>query len=143
MTFSKRTTDSYFANYVEGTPPSLKPTHSVSYPVLSYFMSRDSVSCRTDCPTKKDNAPIDLTPVLSLDDYVDSNQQMPRSKYFLKAIVYHVGRTPNSGHYTAHALRSDRWLYFDDANTQATTLNDVIASKTNQRNAYMLLYSTI
>ena len=89
------------------------------------------------------DAPIDFTPVLSLDDYVDGNQQMPRSKYFLKAIVYHVGRTPNSGHYTAHALRSDRWVYFDDANTRATTLNDVIASKTNQRNAYMLLYSTI
>ena len=69
--------------------------------------------------------------------------------YKLQSIVYHLGSTADSGHYTADAVRPDpdedgkekTWVSYDDGVATATSLHMIQKSKKNQRTAYMLLYN--
>ena len=37
------------------------------------------------------------------------------SKYELYAIIPHIGKTTNSGHYVAYVKKNDKWIYFNDS----------------------------
>ena len=92
----------------------------------------------------KDSSPLQLPPFLSLDPYAaQQGEGAPSNNYFLKGVVYHVGSTPSSGHYTADVVRSNQWVSFDDAITGPTTLDSILASPSKKCSAYLLLYSIL
>ena len=70
-------------------------------------------------------------------------------------VIHHIGSTPHSGHYTAHAVRSKdlglfddnslgdnekKWVTFDDTATSFTDPASVLDKDTSQRNTYMAMY---
>ena len=86
----------------------------------------------------------------------DDGKDSPNSEqqYSLKSLVYHIGSTASSGHYTADALRTrpatpeevgketcDEWVSFDDSKASMTKLSDVVESEQKKKTAYMLLYT--
>lgn len=91
-----------------------------------------------------------------MDGFLCTNVDEEDAKqYSLKSLVYHIGGTASSGHYTADALRTrpaaepdaaagdtvTEWVSFDDSKTSVTKLSDIVASKRCQGSAYMLLYT--
>lgn len=115
---------------------------------------------------KKNRTAVDLTPKLSLNNFVRSDDKQGAAlaaenrDYALQSVVYHIGSTANSGHYTADARRliskakgeededdNDKpgyqWVSYDDGITSETSLGNVRGSLQNQSTAYMLLYSTV
>lgn len=111
-------------------------------------------------PFRKNKDPIALSKRLSMDGFLcDSVDEAnaPTSaeqQYSLKSLVYHIGSTASSGHYTADALRTrpatpeeadeethDEWVSFDDSKASVTKLSDVVASEQKKETAYMLLYT--
>ena len=72
---------------------------------------------------------------------------LPSNEYRLKSIVYHIGNTANSGHYTTDALRKDintgkdQWVSYDDGVTVEKSIEGVVQQTKNQKTAYMLMYS--
>ena len=102
---------------------------------------------------KKNKIPVELTTKLSVDDLLisSSNKSVGTAslpeEYRLKSIVYHIGNTANSGHYTTDAVRSnhddgkDQWVSYDDGVTVERSLERVVETAKNQKTAYMLMYS--
>jgi hypothetical protein len=94
---------------------------------------------------------VTLNTTVSLDKFLAKSSKdddpLSRREFSLKSVVHHIGMTPNSGHYTVDALRLDpenqeeTWVSFDDGSTKETTLESVVQSKSNLKNAYMLMYS--
>ncbi|GFH53986.1 hypothetical protein CTEN210_10462 [Chaetoceros tenuissimus] len=87
---------------------------------------------------------------ISLEKFVDENLvEGTRSlfTYGLTGVVSHLGRTPDSGHYTATALRRSMnseervWMKFNDSETATSSFEDV-NSEPSQRSNYLLLYCT-
>jgi uncharacterized UBP type Zn finger protein len=102
---------------------------------------------------QKNKAPVILSEHLSLDPYFANSDQVAASQqYSIKSVVYHLGNTANSGHYTADALRpcpenvegpaSTKWISFDDGSTSVIPAKRVLQSVHKQSSAYMLLYTT-
>lgn len=103
---------------------------------------------------QKNKTAVELNDRLSLDGYLseEATASILPSDYSLRSIVHHIGTTANSGHYTADALRQtaedgkptthSQWVSYDDSTSTEITLADVRTSLSNQKTAYMLLYST-
>ena len=53
---------------------------------------------------------------IEMKEYLVENRSTNRqvTKYNLFGITEHIGRSDNSGHYTAHTLREGSWFSFDD-----------------------------
>mmetsp|Transcript_11045 Transcript_11045/g.23417 ORF Transcript_11045/g.23417 Transcript_11045/m.23417 type:complete len:208 (-) Transcript_11045:99-722(-) len=109
---------------------------------------------KTELVFKKNKVPVELSQTLSIDKtlLVSKNSDSKEStvgidKYSLKSIVHHIGDTANSGHYTTDALRknpkdgTDQWVSYDDGVTYEKSPEAVALSTTNQKTAYMLLYT--
>ena len=71
--------------------------------------------------------------------------------YKLHGVLYHHGKSPGSGHYTADVLRrngdggsGETWMHVDDEVLSAVRYEDVFGSHDNERVdgrcAYMLFY---
>ena len=65
----------------------------------------------------------------------DSNVDGHHSKYTLMGLAEHVGKSEQSGHYTAHTLRKGKWFKFDDE-----YFNQVSEKEALKREAYLLFY---
>jgi len=57
------------------------------------------------------------------------------SRYKLMGLAEHVGKSEQSGHYTAHTLRQGKWFKFDDE-----YFNEVSEKEALRREAYLLFY---
>lgn len=124
---------------------------------LKRFIAVERYSALTDKTKlvfKKNKVPVELSRTLSIDEtlLVDKKNSGADGKriideYGLKSIVHHIGDTANSGHYTTDALRknpedgTDRWVSYDDGVTDEKSPEAVALSTTNQKTAYMLLYT--
>ena len=60
------------------------------------------------------------------------------TKYNLFGITEHIGRSDNSGHYTAHTLREGNWYSFDDE-----YLKKVSEKEAFNCEAYLLFYKKL
>ena len=66
--------------------------------------------------------------------------------YELKGVIRHIGKTSNSGHYIADALRKEEnseeseWVHFDDTSSSKTSTESILDNERSQRNNYLLLY---
>ena len=107
-------------------------------------------STSTEIVLKKNKVPVELTTELSIDKLLANESietSLPSNEYRLKSIVYHIGNTANSGHYTTDALRKDintgkdQWVSYDDGVTVEKSIEEVVQQTKNQKTAYMLMYS--
>jgi ubiquitin C-terminal hydrolase len=107
-------------------------------------------STSTEIVLKKNKVPVELTTKLSIDKLLANESietSLPSNEYSLKSIVYHIGNTANSGHYTTDALRKDldtgkdQWVSYDDGVTVEKSIEGVVQQTKNQKTAYMLMYS--
>jgi len=118
-----------------------------------FFMVEKQITDNDNSPSleivlKKNKVPVELTTKLSIDNLLANKPigtSLPSKEYHLKSIVYHIGNTSSSGHYTTDALRrddgKDQWVSFDDGVTVEKSLERVIQATKNQKTAYMLMYS--
>jgi ubiquitin C-terminal hydrolase len=106
-------------------------------------------STSTEIVSKK-RVPVELTTKLSIDKLLANESietSLPSNEYSLKSIVYHIGNTANSGHYTTDALRKDldtgkdQWVSYNDAVTVEKSIEEVVQQEENKKTAYMLMYS--
>ena len=61
--------------------------------------------------------------------------------YHLRGVIYHIGESSESGHYTALVKKDDQWVLFDD--NAALAMESIIfytQSECKQRQCYMALY---
>ncbi|GMT00659.1 hypothetical protein PENTCL1PPCAC_22833, partial [Pristionchus entomophagus] len=58
------------------------------------------------------------------------------SKYQLVSFISHMGSSPHSGHYVCHAMRSDRWILFNDEKV-------AVSKNPPKQLAYLYLYKRI
>jgi uncharacterized UBP type Zn finger protein len=101
---------------------------------------------------QKNKAAVELNDKLSLDGFLSdkATSSILSSEYSLRSIVHHIGNTADSGHYTADALREtiqngqtvDQWVSYDDSTSIESNLDKIRNTPSNQKTAYMLLYST-
>ena len=101
--------------------------------------------------SKQMQEPVVLTKKLSLDRYRMTEKTEPcgpenRTDYSIQSIVHHLGKTVDSGHYKADAVRyreneSKTWVSFDDAITDEQEEEHVLTNVSKQKTAYMLLYT--
>ena len=84
------------------------------------------------------------------DDTNKNTEDSLKTNYNLCAIVRHIGKNANSGHYTADCERMKKpsdendpteWVTFDDGVATRTNLKNVMENERNQRSAYMILYN--
>mmetsp|Transcript_49215 Transcript_49215/g.119269 ORF Transcript_49215/g.119269 Transcript_49215/m.119269 type:complete len:196 (-) Transcript_49215:245-832(-) len=74
-------------------------------------------------------------------------QQSSSKPYEIRAVVHHIGKTADSGHYTADAVRfrdetnDEQWVSYDDAFAEELTVDQTLDEQNKQRTAYMVLYS--
>ena len=79
------------------------------------------------------------------DDLMGRQQSL--KPYEIRAVVHHIGKTADSGHYTADAVRfrdetnDEQWVSYDDAVTEELTVDQTLDELNKQRTAYMVLYS--
>jgi hypothetical protein len=59
-------------------------------------------------------------------------------KCSLVAVIVHIGRTPDSGHYSTLVQRDGMWILYDDDKVRSVSTQDF--SKMTQKNAYILVY---
>ena len=113
-----------------------------------FFVVEKQITDRNNCPSKeivlqKNRVPVELTPKLSIDNLL-AKKSISSEEYHLKSIVYHIGNTANSGHYTTDALRrhkeKDQWVSYDDGVTDEKSFDKTVQSTKNQKTAYMLTY---
>lgn len=85
---------------------------------------------------------------------VDNQTELLSSDYSLVSVIHHLGNRPNSGHYTADALRPVEdveddaaklvWFNFDDARTaHHQETRKITANPMRQQTAFVLLYSRV
>jgi uncharacterized UBP type Zn finger protein len=90
---------------------------------------------------------------------VDSKPELLSSEYSLMSVIHHLGDSPDSGHYTADALRPIEnvkdnavdmhtkvkldWFNFDDEMTAHQETSKITADPVRQQTAYVLLYSRV
>jgi ubiquitin C-terminal hydrolase len=84
---------------------------------------------------------------------VDNQTKLLSSDYSLVSVIHHLGNRPNSGHYTADALRPVEdveddaaklvWFNFDDARTAHQETRKITANPMRQQTAFVLLYSRV
>ena len=88
---------------------------------------------------------------ISLEKFIDekhADETESSFMYGLTGIVFHKGRTPFSGHYTADALRRSansqekEWVNFNDLATAKSSFEHV-NSELSQTNNYLVLYSRV
>tara|TARA_B110000285_G_C14837683_1_gene473869 strand:+ start:445 stop:669 length:225 start_codon:yes stop_codon:yes gene_type:complete len=60
------------------------------------------------------------------------------TKYNLFGITEHIGRSDNSGHYTAHTLREGNWYSFDDEYFKKVSEKEALNCE-----AYLLFYQKL
>jgi len=118
-----------------------------------FFMVERQTTDKDNSPSseiilKKNKVPVELTTKLSIDNLLANKPigtSLSSKEYRLKSIVYHIGNTASSGHYTTDALRrdegKDQWVSFDDGVTVEKSLDKVVETPKNQKTAYMLMYS--
>lgn len=86
---------------------------------------------------RKINGNIDISTNLNLSQYFSENQTR-EWKYKLVAVINHIGKNPNSGHYTTITNIDNQYYMFDDSNVESISENEVLGS-----NAYILFYQLI
>jgi uncharacterized UBP type Zn finger protein len=84
---------------------------------------------------------------------VDNQPELLCTDYSLVSVIHHLGDSPDSGHYTADALRPVEdveddaaklvWFTFDDARTTHQETRKITANPMRQQTAYVLLYSRV
>ena len=95
---------------------------------------------------QKSTSCVTTTNSVSLDAFTKEKACVGEA-YELRGVVRHIGKTSNSGHYTADALRKQEtgegseWVYFDDTSSSKTSTESVLNNERNQRNNYLMLYS--
>ena len=62
-------------------------------------------------------------------------------KYDLMATVHHKGASTDSGHYTAHVRRDNKWYHCDDS--QVSEVADVGSASVVAADTYLLFYQTV
>ena len=106
---------------------------------------------------QKRSEKVALTKDISLEKFVDvqpvdETQQVEENKssfmYSLTGVVFHKGRTPFSGHYTADALRKStnsqekEWVNFNDLATAKSSFEHV-NNEISQTNNYLVIYNRV
>ncbi|GIQ83138.1 hypothetical protein KIPB_004406, partial [Kipferlia bialata] len=66
----------------------------------------------------------------------------PTGYYDLHAVISHIGRSANSGHYVCWAKKRDQWLLFDDEQVSTASDEEIRRLKggADSHIAYMLIY---
>ena len=72
------------------------------------------------------------------DFLVDKPGYSETTKYNLFGITEHIGRSDNSGHYTAHTLREGNWYSFDDEYFKKVSEKEALNCE-----AYLLFYKRL
>lgn len=112
---------------------------------------------------RKDDAQVKVNNSISMQSFtkdgtgMDVSNEKGLAAYNLVGVVRHIGRTANSGHYTADAIRCsenentnkssmstpppNEWVSFDDGKTSILeNVDGTLGSERNQRNTYMMMY---
>jgi ubiquitin C-terminal hydrolase len=126
------------------------PRGSASLLVMNSMIEMSNILTLVITPVWFSKAPVELNKHLSLHKFLaEQKSHTPSRNYTLKSIVHHIGKTANSGHYTADALRLDpenetpQWVSYDDGITEETNEAELLGVNRTQRTAYMLLYSIV
>ena len=77
---------------------------------------------------------IDMSQFQNKEDNVDGQI----TRYELCGLTEHVGRSDQSGHYTAHTFREGNWYKFDDEFFMKVNEKDAL-----KREAYLLFYKRL
>ena len=73
---------------------------------------------------------------LDLTNYIIPYRDRPKYIYDLYAVCNHIGRSPDSGHYTSYIKNGDKWINFND--DRLSIIKD--KEKLVTENAYCLFY---
>ena len=100
-----------------------------------------------DVTFQKSASCVKTTNSVSLDAFTTQKACVGEA-YELRGVVRHIGKTSNSGHYTADALRKQEtgeegseWVTFDDTSSSNTSTESVLNNESNQKDNYLMIYS--
>lgn len=98
-----------------------------------FSYARDGGGCR------KLSHLVEFPDRLDMQPYVQEQEQgcytAEALQYRLNAVIVHIGRTPDSGHYAAYVRHRNEWFLVNDDQVQAVSLAEV-----QSQAAYILLY---
>ena len=98
-----------------------------------FSYARDGGGCR------KLSHLVEFPDRLDMQPYVQEQEQgcytAEALQYRLSAVIVHIGRTPDSGHYAAYVRHRNEWFLVNDDQVQAVSLAEV-----QSQAAYILLY---
>jgi ubiquitin carboxyl-terminal hydrolase 10 len=100
------------------------------------------------CSSSKSLAHVQIPMELDLASLVDNHGDFVFFKddeapiYRLTAVIYHLGRSIQGGHYTCHVWHDDVWYFCDDGCIN-TAPREVVGKTDRNRTPYLLFYTRI